>query len=111
MAMIPCEYDDPNIVEVDQTVGNSITLNYNGITGYARAANSPIYFCAFPFFAKNTSYSVTVTSFNIDGTSSGDITNKSVYAKYKNGCTIQATSTMSYKSVFGGSAVITITFA
>jgi hypothetical protein len=94
---------------VDQTAGKSIELKYTGTVGYSNDTNQPCMFCPFPFEAKNTNYSVSVSSFNIDGV--GNPTNPNAFVKYKNGVCIKGTLTVAYNKVFGTSAIITVTFA
>lgn len=94
---------------VDQTAGKTIELKYVGITGYARAENQPCVFCPFPFEAKDTDYTVSVSIFNADGV--GDVTNPSALTKYKNGVCIKGTLAMTYNKVFGAYVVMTVTFA
>lgn len=94
---------------VDQTPGKSIELKYTGTIGYSNNTNQPCMFCPFPFEAKNTDYSVSVSQFNVDGI--GNVTDVSAFVKYKNGVCIKGTLTMAYNKIFGGSATITVTFA
>lgn len=94
---------------VDQTTGNTIVLQYTGMVGYASAANRPVVFCPFPFEAKNTDYTVSVSSFTADGI--GNAANPSALTKYKNGVCIKGTLTMTYNTMFGATASITVTFA
>ena len=109
MALSQMEYDDPNIIEVDQTTGKTITLNYSAIIGYANAANSPCVCCPLPFVAKNTSYSVSITKFAIDGV--GNATSPTALVKNTNSLTIKGTATMAYNHLFGCAVTVTITFA
>ena len=95
---------------VDQTAGKTITLKYAGLVGYANDTNQPAVFCPFPFFAKNTDYTVSISKFTIDGV--GNPSNLHVHFKNKTGVTIAGTSTMAYRNLFGVSNVeITVTFA
>lgn len=95
---------------VDQTAGNTITLKYPGLVGYASNTDQPVVFCPFPFLTKNTNYTVSISAFVIDGV--GSPSNVRVISKNKTGVTIAGTSTMTYRSLFGVSNIeITVTFA
>lgn len=88
---------------------SSVTLTYVGLVGFAGDTNTPLVCVPFPFMAKDTNYTVTINTFNIDGV--GAVSSPSVHVKHLNSVTIKGTSTMAYGHIFGTNTVkVTITF-
>ena len=93
--------------EVDQKAGNSITIN-NPLTVMHGSYNLLRCFVPFPFYAKDTNYSVANISINVVNV--GGVTG-SVYYKTRTGVAIQASVSGANGAYLADSLSFKVTFA
>ena len=97
--------------EVDQTSGNSVQIQYGSVALSSSGGDFSRAFVPFPFYAKNTDYTVTLATSTISISNVGS-TNVTVRAKYHNGVVLNFDKAARGEVIFDSSdSVMTITFA
>ena len=96
--------------EVDQTPGNSVTLGLAGMPIYSYADGARL-LVHFPFYCKNTNYTVTTTNIGISDIGTvGPVSDGFVRTKYHNGAQlVYAYANAGWHLIQNGT--VTITFA